>query len=296
MAIERRALIGLIVAFTASIIAFPMFPPDIPPQVGRDGVFIGAPFVAFLLPVAAMAVWWIVANLSRHPPRATPRPTNAGAATALFLSAFHVTMLMAFIGGQPWLVRMLGVLVGVFLVATGNDLPRVRPNLAWGVRMRQTLASDSLWRRVHRLAGFIRVADGNRGVRRFPVRRTGRDERHRARRVHRDGCLRRRRRVAGAPAGCRLRRPVLTGGERRPSAQRARPDEAVRRISGPRSGRLPGSQGGNSRIPGPERLGEEHDGQRCRRSSRAERRFPLARRKADGRGSDRLQTPYRIRA
>ena len=160
MAIERRALIGLIVAFTASIVAFPMLPPDIPPQVGRDGVFIGAPFVAFLLPVAAMAVWWIVANLSRHPPRATLRPTNAGAATALFLSAFHVTMLMAFIGGQPWLVRMLGVLVGVFMIATGNDLPRVRPNLAWGVRMRQTLTSDRLWRRVHRLAGFIRVAMG----------------------------------------------------------------------------------------------------------------------------------------
>jgi uncharacterized membrane protein len=69
-------------------------------------------------------------------------------------------MLMAFIGGQPWLVRILGALVGVFLVATGNDLPRVRPNLAWGVRMRQTLTSDLLWRRVHRLAGFIRVAMG----------------------------------------------------------------------------------------------------------------------------------------
>ena len=69
-------------------------------------------------------------------------------------------MLMAFIGGQPWLVRMLGVLVGVFLIATGNDLPRVRPNLAWGFRMRQTLASDSLWRRVHRLGGFVRVTMG----------------------------------------------------------------------------------------------------------------------------------------
>jgi uncharacterized membrane protein len=69
-------------------------------------------------------------------------------------------MLIAFIGNQPWLVRVLGILVGVFLIATGNDLPRVRPNLAWGVRMRQTLASDSLWRRVHRLGGFIRVTMG----------------------------------------------------------------------------------------------------------------------------------------
>jgi hypothetical protein len=160
MAIERRALIGLIVAFTASIVAFPNLPPDIPPRAGRDGAFIGAPFVAFLLPLAAMVIWWIVAQVGRRPPRATARTTNAGAATALFLSAFHVTMLIAFIGNQPWLVRVLGLLVGIFLIATGNDLPRVRPNLAWGVRMRQTLASDSLWRRVHRLAGFIRVAMG----------------------------------------------------------------------------------------------------------------------------------------
>ena len=107
-----------------------------------------------------MAIWWIVASLGRRPPRGTPRPTNAGAATALFLSAFHVTMLMAFIGGQPWLVRMLGVLVGVFLIATGNDSPRVRPTLALGFRMRQTLASDSLWRRVHRPGGFVRVTMG----------------------------------------------------------------------------------------------------------------------------------------
>ena len=160
MAIERRALIGLIVAFIASIVAFPSLPPDIPPRVGRDGAFIGAPFVAFLLPVAAMVIWWIVAQLSHRPPRVTTRATNAGAATALFLSAFHVTMLIAFIGQQPWLVRILGLLVGVFLIATGNDLPRVRPNLAWGFRMRQTLASDSLWRRVHRFGGFIRVTMG----------------------------------------------------------------------------------------------------------------------------------------
>jgi CubicO group peptidase (beta-lactamase class C family) len=160
MAIERRALFALSIAFTASIVAYPDLPPDIPPRAGVDGAFIGAPFVAFLLPVAAAAIWWIVASLGRSPPHAAPHVGNAGAATALFLSAFHVTTLVALLGGQLWLGRILGVIVGVFLIATGNYLPRLRPNRVWGIRTRQTLTSDDLWRRVHRLGGYIRVTMG----------------------------------------------------------------------------------------------------------------------------------------
>ncbi len=69
-------------------------------------------------------------------------------------------MLIAFIGGQPWLGRVLGAMVGAFLMATGNALPRVRPNLTWGIRTHQTLQNQDLWRRVHRLTGYIRVLTG----------------------------------------------------------------------------------------------------------------------------------------
>jgi CubicO group peptidase (beta-lactamase class C family) len=155
MAIEHRAIFALSIASTTSVIAFPDLPPDIPPRAGFDGPFVGAPFVAFFLPVAAMVMWWLVDSLS-----SARRTSSAGAATALFLSAFHVTMLIAFIGGQPWLARILGVMVGAFLVATGNTLPRVRPNLTWGIRTQHTLRDDDLWRRVHRLTGYIRVGMG----------------------------------------------------------------------------------------------------------------------------------------
>jgi hypothetical protein len=37
MAIERRALFALSIAFTASIVTYPDLPPDIPPRAGRDG-------------------------------------------------------------------------------------------------------------------------------------------------------------------------------------------------------------------------------------------------------------------
>jgi CubicO group peptidase (beta-lactamase class C family)/uncharacterized membrane protein len=161
MAIEHRAIFALSIAFTASIVAFPDLPPDIPPRAGVDGAFVGAPFVAFFLPIAGVVMWWIVDNAGGRPTPATAqRTSNAGAATALFLAAFHVTMLIAFIGGQPWLGRVLGALVGAFLIATGNALPRVRPNLTWGIRTHQTLQNEHLWRRVHRLTGYIRVLTG----------------------------------------------------------------------------------------------------------------------------------------
>jgi CubicO group peptidase (beta-lactamase class C family) len=159
MAIERRALFALSIAFTASIVAYPDLPPEIPPRAGIDGAFIGAPFVAFLLPITSIAIWWILATLCRRAPGTMTRSMNAGAATAIFLSAFHVIMLIGFIGGRPWLGRILGIVVGVFLIVTGNDLPRLRPGFLWGVRTSETPFSD-LQRRVRRLGGYIRVIMG----------------------------------------------------------------------------------------------------------------------------------------
>ncbi len=160
MAIQRRALFALSIAFIASLAAYPDLPPDIPPRAGRDGAFIGAPFVAFFLPVAAAAVWWILTSLTRAARSGACQARRAGAATVLFLAAFHVTMLAGFIGGHLWLGRLLGALVGLFLVVTGNDLPRLKPNPAWGIRTRHTLGSDDVWRRVHRLDGYLRVVMG----------------------------------------------------------------------------------------------------------------------------------------
>jgi CubicO group peptidase (beta-lactamase class C family) len=69
-------------------------------------------------------------------------------------------MLIALIGAHLWLGRILGFLVGMFLILTANELPRLRPNLVWGIRTHQTLENERIWRRVHRLAGYIRLAVG----------------------------------------------------------------------------------------------------------------------------------------
>jgi hypothetical protein len=107
MAIEHRALFALSIAFTASIVVYPDLPRDMPPRAGHDGAFVGGPLVAFLLPCTAAVIWWLFARLERGLSAASPRRRMA-AATALFLSAFHVTTLIALIGAHLWLAACSG--------------------------------------------------------------------------------------------------------------------------------------------------------------------------------------------
>jgi hypothetical protein len=161
MAIQHRALVALSIAFTASIVACAALPPDIPHV---RNVFVGRLFLAFLLPITATVIWQLLSTLHcralRHLPGTPTRSERIGPTTVLFLSAFHVTMLIALGGAHLWLGRILGVMAGIFLMATGNELPRLRPNSFWGSCARQTFGGDDVWRRVHRLGGYIRVVSG----------------------------------------------------------------------------------------------------------------------------------------
>jgi uncharacterized membrane protein len=148
MAIDHLARAALGLAYVGTIAAYPHLSPEMPAVV------------AFSLPLTATAIWWLLEHLASHSVASRRRSGRAGALTALFLSAFHLTMLGAFIGASFWLARVLGCIVGLFLVITGNELPRLRPNLVWGIRTPQTLGSDVVWKRVHRVAGYVRVLMG----------------------------------------------------------------------------------------------------------------------------------------
>jgi uncharacterized membrane protein len=56
--------------------------------------------------------------------------------------------------------RLVLVAVGIALVAVGNVLPRLGPNLALGIRTRRTLSDRQLWMVTHRAAGYAVVAVG----------------------------------------------------------------------------------------------------------------------------------------
>jgi len=56
--------------------------------------------------------------------------------------------------------RLLPVGVGLLFVFLGNYLTRVEPNWFIGVRTPWTLSSDTVWRKVHRTAGWLFVIAG----------------------------------------------------------------------------------------------------------------------------------------
>lgn len=126
-AFQRPALYALSIAFTASIVSYPDLPRDIPPLSYVDGeqVFWGGPFLAFFLPIASIVIWWLLDRLDSHSRESTRSIESAGAKTALFLAAFHMTMLIGLIGSQVWLTRVLGLMIGMFMIVSRDRMQRL---------------------------------------------------------------------------------------------------------------------------------------------------------------------------
>lgn len=56
--------------------------------------------------------------------------------------------------------RIFGAGLGLLFVILGNYLPRIPRNWFFGIRVPWTLASDEVWRRTHRLGGWLFVLGG----------------------------------------------------------------------------------------------------------------------------------------
>jgi uncharacterized membrane protein len=84
----------------------------------------------------------------------------------LFIGALHGTVLTGLLGRGlvdrtgPIVPRLAPVLLGAGLITIGNLLPRVRPNVAIGIRTSRTLRDRDAWLRANRTAGYVAVALG----------------------------------------------------------------------------------------------------------------------------------------
>jgi uncharacterized membrane protein len=72
----------------------------------------------------------------------------------------HFAILGTAAGWPPWTAKLLGVVLGAGMAASGNLMPRVRPNWIVGIRTRATLADPGLWLRTHRYFGMLLMAAG----------------------------------------------------------------------------------------------------------------------------------------
>lgn len=159
---DSRPLVSIAVLYLVSAAAYARMPP---------ATFDRA-FIAFLLPTAAGAIYVLMRLLAAHDH--IRRGNGAFTRTydaivfriVLFIGALHGTILIGLLGRGvadrtgPLVPRLAPVLLGAGLMAIGNLLPRVRPNVAIGIRTSRTLRDRDAWLRANRRAGYVAVALG----------------------------------------------------------------------------------------------------------------------------------------
>lgn len=137
--------------------------------------------VALVIPIAALAVWVLLALLARvgGPVKGIPQwwlNEKVGAAsisrfqptyeTVLFsvtalLALIHAVFIGASLGWPRYMFQIATAILGVGFIALGNVMPRVRPNWIVGLRTRRALSDPAAWARTHRLLGALMIAAGS---------------------------------------------------------------------------------------------------------------------------------------
>ena len=122
---------------------------------------------AVMVPLIMLVLWgllWILPKVSPKGWRMEPFLNvwnRIQVATLAFLLLVHVGILGHAVGW--WganLSRLIVGGIGLLFVTLGNYLGKTTRNFFLGIRTPWTLASDEVWRRTHRLGGWLMVAAG----------------------------------------------------------------------------------------------------------------------------------------
>ncbi|MGH7460376.1 MAG: SdpI family protein [Longimicrobiales bacterium] len=161
--------IVIALAFVFSAVVYGRLPERVPVhwnlsgEVDRMGSRLEG---AFLLPLLALALWGAMRVFPRIDPRKANYERFRGTYDFLVNSLitmfvlFHVVVLGNALGWPLPLTRIVPALIGLFLIAIGNVLPRARSNWWIGVRTPWTLSSEHVWARTNRLAGYLLMGTG----------------------------------------------------------------------------------------------------------------------------------------
>ncbi|MBR3147690.1 MAG: SdpI family protein [Eubacterium sp.] len=128
-----------------------------------DG-FSNKVFTVFGIPAIMLALLWACAFITAHDPK---KQNISRKMFSLVLWIIPViSLLMAAIlypynlGYRMDMTFIMGIVIGLMFVITGNYMPKARRNYTIGIKVPWTLADDDNWDRTHRLAGFVWVAGG----------------------------------------------------------------------------------------------------------------------------------------
>lgn len=168
----RNRNFGFFIALAAaafSVWAWPRLPDVVTTHwnwKGEPDGYSSRLLAAGLLPLILGLLPLIFRVLPRIDPRGENYAKFSGAywfianSVVLFLAGVHVVVLLNAMGTPIDVNLMVGLSVGLLLMVMGNYLGKVQPNWFMGVRTPWTLASEQVWRKTNRTAGWLFVLAG----------------------------------------------------------------------------------------------------------------------------------------
>lgn len=125
--------------------------------------YASKPFVVFVIPIIMLIFHlFCCAVSSKMDSGSNPKPVES--MVRLIIPIITVVVEAATVMYVMQLFTDVGlicsVLIGILFIALGNYLPKTRPNRTFGVKLPWIMGNEDVWRRVHRLTGWMLVLGG----------------------------------------------------------------------------------------------------------------------------------------
>lgn len=162
-------ILMVLIAVGVSLAAYSGLPESMPVHWNLRGEadrFGSRPEALFTIPLFMVVIWAILRFLPRIDPLRANYAKFAGTYEVIIDSllammlVIHIAVVLGASGAPDSVAMIVHAAVGAMMIVLGNVMPRTRQNWFVGVRTPWTLASERVWERTHRVAGYLFVALG----------------------------------------------------------------------------------------------------------------------------------------
>ncbi len=166
---DGLSILFILGAFGFAAWMYPALPEQIPTHwnaAGEVDDYTAKPWGVYILPLIALGVFVLMKLIPVISPKGFRTDEFLGVVSLFqvvlvaFMAALTVVTLLYASGVPIQMDRFIGISVGLLFLILGNYLGKVRKNFFIGIRTPWTLASDEVWARTHRLAGWLFMLAG----------------------------------------------------------------------------------------------------------------------------------------
>lgn len=79
----------------------------------------------------------------------------------IVFSILYYSVIIVGLGGPKDLIpKIVPITIGILFIILGNYMPRIKPNWFVGIRTPWTLSNEEVWRKTHKVGGYLFVISG----------------------------------------------------------------------------------------------------------------------------------------